>query len=170
MANNITLKDDDAALVIQLLQEHNIHSIPCGIVTFQPKIIIRNQLIFSKCLKRVKKRNSYTVAFFQPHSRNQLCYGRVDKFLTCPADTANCLHIAIIEQLKTESCQELQLTYPPELQCVAPLLCSDFISILNEPCEKVAIPIECIFYKCFDISTCAYSGLTTLVNENELTK
>lgn len=170
MAKNITLKDDDAVIVHQLLQEHNIHSIPCGIVTFQPKIRIGKQLIYSKCLKHVKKRNSYTVAFFQPHSRNKLRYGRVEMFVTCPADSANCLHIAIIQQLKTESCHELKLTYPPELQCVATLLCCDFISILDEPYEKVAIPIQCILYKCFDISTCGFSGLTTLVNEYEVTK
>ena len=83
------------------------------------------------------------------------------------------MHVAVIQQLKVESCCEvLSIVYPPEILCLSPLLCSQFVSIVGESeyHNKVAIPIEHILFKCFDISTVGFSALTTLVNECEVAK
>ena len=45
-----------------------------------------------------------------------------------------------------------------------------FVSIVGEYHNKLAIPIEHILFKCFDISTVGFSALTTLVNECEVAK
>ena len=161
----MSLDADDAIIVRQVLLQHDIHPTH-DIVTIQPKVIIGNQVVFSQYSKRVKKRNSYTVAFVHPRDPNQVQYGRVQTFLTCPADADDCIHIAIIAPLITSDFP--QLIYPPEIRCLAPLLCCDFIAISGEQsANKVAIPVECILYKCFDISG-GFPGLTALVNESEV--
>ena len=104
---NITLEGDDECVVRDLLETNDIHTVPCAVVTLQPKIKIRGQVIFSKESKRVKKRNTFTVAFTDPLYPDKHCYGRVKRFLTCPADTPNCLHVAVIEPLQVEHCRDL---------------------------------------------------------------
>ena len=80
------------------------------------------------------------------------------------------LHVAIIEQLKVKDCSEVfNLVYPPEIKCLAQQLCSDFV-LVEELGEKVAIPVEHIMFKCFDISTIGLCALTTLVSECEVVK
>ena len=102
VAKNIALSEEDDTIVRNLLHMNNITVIPSSMVTMQPKIIIGSQTIFSKSCKRVKKRNSFTVAYSDPQAPNQLKYGQVQKFLSCPADSPNALHIAIIEQLRVK--------------------------------------------------------------------
>lgn len=161
--------DEDEGIVRQLLEHEGIHTIPLSMVTLQPKIKIGEQIIFSQCQRRVKKRNSFTVAFIDPQDPAQFSYGRVERFLTCPADSLECVHIAIITKLRVESCQLLNMDYPPEIRTLAPDLCADFVSVVGES-VKVAIPVEHILFKCFDISTIGFSGITTLVNQSKLCK
>ena len=170
VARNILL-DEDETIVRQLLEKDDILTIPCSVVTLLPKIKVRGQVIFSKHLKRVKKRNSFTVAYTDPETPTQTFYGLVERFLTCPADSPNSTHVAIITQLRVESCNELlKITYPTDIQDIAPLLCTDFLSIVGESNDRVAIPIEHILFKCFNISTHGLCALTTLVNECEVCK
>ena len=168
-SRNITIERDNEILVRQLLYENKIDDLPSGIVTLQSKVIIRGHVIFSKQSKCVKRRNSYTVAFSDPHTPCKLNYGRVEKFLTCPADNPDCVHLAILQQLNVQLCKDL-FNCPPEIQCLAPVLYSDYISIISENKERVAVPVEHILMKCFDISTIGFSAITVLVNECEISK
>ena len=88
----------------------------------------------------------------------------------CPADIPNCLHIAVIEQLQVDCAGDtVSLVYPTKIQCLAPHLWSDFISI-KATSTIVAIPAEHILFQCFDISTLGVCLLTALVNESEVVK
>ena len=74
--------------------------------------------------------------------------------MRCPADSSDSIHIAVIKPLKVESWGLLEhLNYPPELQFLAPLLSMDFVSVIDETQPNIAIPVEHISVKCFDIST-----------------
>ena len=80
--------------------------------------------------KRVKKRNSYTVAFTDPQDPPQHRYGRVEMFFTCPADTPDGIHVT---KLIVDKCRELSnMNYPSEIQNLAPELCTDFVSVIRE--------------------------------------
>ena len=119
----------------------------------------------------MRKRNSFTIGYLDLESPTQLNYGRVEKFLTCPADNPDCIHIAVIQRLQVDCCSNLlSLVFPPEIKSVAPFLCSDFVMIVGEHQENVAISMEHILFKCFDISTVGFTALTTLVNESEVSK
>ena len=163
-----TLNSEDAHVLQQLLENCNMDAVPTGSsVTLYPKMMIRSQVIFSKCATRVKKRNTYTVTYSDPQMPHQIAYGRVESFL-CPVDS---LHLAIIKPINVQNSEILEnLEYPPEIQCLAPLLSTDFVSVTDEAQKSIAIPVEHIWTKCFDISTVGFSGLTTLVNENEVLK
>ena len=140
-----------------------------GIMTLQPKIVLQSKIIiFSKYSRRVKKRNSYTVTYTDPHAPSHIKYGRVEKFLTCPADSPDSIHVAVIEELEVGRCEELlSLNFPPALQCLSDLLCNDFVSLVGVG-NKIAIPVEHIITKCFDISTVGVSLMTTLVCDSEV--
>lgn len=82
--------------------------------------------IYSQASKRITKRNSYTVTF---------------------------VNAAIIQELKVHRCMELQaLDFPSDIQCLSDIHCSDFVSVLCE-LPKLAVPVEHILAKCFDISS-----------------
>lgn len=97
-------------------------------------------------------------------------YGRVEKFLTCPADSPDSIHVALIQAFDVQTYVKLlNLKYPPEIRSLAPVLCSDFVSFTGEG-QKVVIPVEHIIMKCFDISTIGCSCITTLINQSEVAK
>lgn len=170
VAKNIVLESEDESLVCQLLEKNNITMNPCGIVTLHPKISLQHQTLFSKYCKRVKKRNNYTVAFTNPQRPTHVMYGRVEKFLTCPADSPDSIHVALIETFDVQPYAKLlNLKYPPEIRSLAAVLCHDFISFTGEG-QRVVIPVEHIIMKCFDISTIGCSSITTLVNQSEVAK
>ena len=109
----------------------------------------------------MKKRNSFTVVFLT-HNLLTL-YMVVCKFLAFPA-TSHSVDIAIVRCLEVSTCRILeQLALPPELQSFASLLSSDFVSVRNEG-QTLAIPVEHIYFKCFDISTRDISAITTLLS------
>ena len=88
--------------------------------------------------------------------------------MSYPADSAEGMHVAIIEELQICCCTELEsMQFPPEIQPLAQLLCSDFFSVLNEE-HKVAIPIEHILSKCFNVSTAALCIITPMVCDSEV--
>ena len=167
MAKNITLESDDEDVVLQLMEKHNIDMNSDKIVTFHPKIVINGLEISSKYLSRVHKRNNYTAAFTH---LGQLKYGRIKYFLTCPADSSQSVHIAVIDELQIVCYEELlQLSYPPEIQCLSSILTSDFVCVVTEG-PRVAVPIEHIVIKCCEISVTGSILLTTLVGQSEVAK
>lgn len=90
-------------------------------------------------------------------------------FLTCPADSPNNIHLAVVEGLEVSSCNVLlRLSYPPEIQSLASILSSDFVTVVGEG-PKFAIPTEHTIIKCFDISTTGLSVITTSVSDCEET-
>lgn len=159
MSKHTTLDEADLIVVRPVLEELG----ESDTVEIHAKIMVRNQIIFSKLVKRVKKHNSYTVVYGDSQTPGQVFYGRVQKFLTC-----GLIHLAIIEPLKVSNCVELQrMNVPPEMACLTPYLFADCMSILEASQQNIAIPLEYIYSQCFDISTSKLLQLTTLVNENE---
>ena len=95
--HNVVLEGEDEVAVQLLLEENSISTDLGAVVTLQPKISVRGQVIFSMCSKRVKKGNSYTIAFSNPMAPAKHNFGRVVKFLSCPANpTDSCLHVTVI--------------------------------------------------------------------------
>ena len=62
------------------------------------------------------------------------------------------------------------LDFPSELQCLAPVLLNNFVSVAGEPQLNIAVPVEHVCMKCFNILTVGISGLTQLINLNEVAK
>ena len=60
-------------------------------------------------MKRVKRRNSYTVAYTDFRNPCQVLYGTVRKLMTYLHD----LHVAIIQQLKVEVFNSQKFGLPP---------------------------------------------------------
>lgn len=140
-----------------------------GIVTLYPKIIMQDKtVICSQDCSRATKRNDYTVAFTDPERPSKVRYGRVCKFLSCPADSPDSIHVAIIEELTVQRCAELNsLKFPPEIQSLSDLVCSDFFSAFAEG-HKLALPLEHIMSKCFDVSTNNLCIVTCVVSHSEV--
>ena len=97
---NITLESDDENIVCQLMKRNNISMNSQKMVTLHPKITMHGTVIYSRYSRRVQKRNSYTVAFTDPEAPAHLNYGYVKSFLTCPADSQDCIYIALIKILR----------------------------------------------------------------------
>lgn len=163
MAKNITLEIDDEAVVLDLLRKYSVNMNSGNMVTYHPKIMISGQEISSKYLSRVQKRNNYTVAFT---NLGELKYGRVKYFLTCPADSSQSVHLAVIHELQIK--ELLQLRYPSEIKSLASILTSDFVYVTEG--IKVAVPIEHIVIKCTEMSIAGSSVITTLVGQAEVAK
>ena len=168
VAKNTPLESEDEEVVLQLMEKKNIPMNSEKMVTLQPKIKIHGQTISSKCLRRTQKRSNYTIVFTDTTLSNQLIYGRVECFLTCPADSTECIHVAVVEVLQVKCCESL-LSYPPEIKCLSSILTNDFVSVVREG-PKVAVPVERIVMKCFEISTAAGTFITTLVGQSEVGK
>ena len=128
---------------------------PHGIV--YPKIILHDKVIIhSQDCTRSTRRNNFTVSFTDPERPSNLRYGKIQKFLSYPANSAESIYVAIIQELEIHRCTELEsLQFPPEIQSLSHLLCSDFFSVLNGD-HKIAIPVEHILSKCFDVSSVVY--------------
>ena len=153
MSKNTTLDEADLIVVRSVLEQLGI-STEGDAVEIHAKIMVRNQIIFSKLVKRVKKCNSYTVVYGDPRTPGQVFYGRVRKFLTCAMNSPTRIHLAIIEPLKVCNCVELQrMDVPSEMACLTSYLFTDCMSILEASQQTVAIPLEYIYSQCFDIST-----------------
>ncbi len=72
-----------------------------------------------------------------------------------------------MKTFQVDTCAVLEeLHYEPETQPFAQLLSNDVVSIVNCHDSVTAVPVEYICFKCIDISTVGYRGLT-LINVNE---
>ena len=94
-----------------------------GTVKLWPKIILQDKVIIHcQSCKWVTKRNSYTVTFIDPERPNCVRYGRVEKFVCCPPDSADSMNAAIVQELEVCSCTELEaLHVPSDIQCLSGL-------------------------------------------------
>ena len=144
---------------------------PHGIVTLYPKIVLQDKVVIhSQDCTRSTRRNDFTILFIDPERPSTLRYGNVQKFLSYPANSAESMHIAIIQELEIHCCSELEsLQFPPEIQSLSHLLCSDFFSVRNGD-NKIAIAIEHILSKCFNISTAGLCIITPMVCDSEVLK
>lgn len=81
VSKHTTLDEADLIVVRPVLEELG----ESDTVEIHAKIMVRNQIIFSKLVKRVKKHNSYTVVYGDSQTPGQVFYGRVQKFflLSC---------------------------------------------------------------------------------------
>ena len=80
------------------------------------------------------------------------------------------MNAAIVQELKVHRCMELEaLCFPSDIRCLSELVCCDFVSVVGE-LSKLAIPIEHIMEKCFDISTVNMCVITKMVCHSEVSK
>ena len=77
---SFTLEDKQIDELNQLLTNYNLLPLSSPHVRIYDKAVIRGKVFFTKENKRVKRRNSYTIAFSVPFS-NSFSYGIVEKFL-----------------------------------------------------------------------------------------
>ena len=171
MPKNIRLDKEDERILTPLLERNKMNISPHGIVTLYPKIVLRNKVIIhSQDCTRSTRRNDFTISFTDPERPSNLRYGNVRKFLSYPANSAESIHVAIIQELETHCCSELEsLQFPPEIQSLSHLLCSDFFSVLNGD-NKIAVPVEHILSKCFDVSTVDLCIITPMVCDLDFLK
>ena len=150
--------EGDEARAVHIFMGSNSHAD----VLIHRKLIVNKRLICSR-QNKVTKRNSYTVAYMDPQPPHPVRYGTVEKLVTlCHTES---VILAIVKPLHVVGCQ-LGLTFPPELQQYSQILLSDFVSICGSS-RVVAVSVESACFKCFDISTEGYRGLTPLIDEPE---
>ena len=89
---------------------------PHAVVTLYPKIVLQDKvIIYSQYCTRSTRRNEFTA---DPERPGNLRYGKVQKFLSdsYPADSAESIHVAIIEELEIGCCAEIEsLQFLPAL-------------------------------------------------------
>ena len=108
---------------------------------------------------RSTRRNDLTVSFTDLERPHSVHFERIRKFFSYPANSDDSIHVTVIQQVEIHPCSEIQsLHFPPEIQSLSPLLCSDYFSFSTG--NHVAIPIYHILSKCFDVST---SGLSVII-------
>ena len=170
MPKNVKLEKEDELLLTPLLEKNKMDVNPHGIVTIYPKIILQeNVILHSQDYTRSTRRNDFTVSFTDPQRPCNLRFGRIQKFFSYPANSDESIHVAIIQELEVHPCTELEkLQFPPEILSLSSLLSSDFFSVSNG--DRIAIPMEHILSKCFDISTFGLSIITPLVCNSEVLK
>lgn len=131
------------------------------------KLLVNRRLISSR-QKRVTKRNRFTVAYTDPEPPHPVQYGTVEKLVTIYPDSDNATVLALVKPLNVVRCKVLEtLAFPSQLEQYFQVLSSDCVSVCNPGCGVVAVLVENICLKCFDISTLDYHGLTPLIDENE---
>ena len=87
-----------------------------------------------------------------------------------PADSVESIHLAIIQELEIQPCAELEnLQFPAEIAPIKQLLCEDYFSVVDHG-DKVAILVENIVSKCFDISAVGLCTITRMVSASEVIK
>ena len=158
------LADEEVCHVNQLLSSNDLQLLDSPAVRSYSKAVVKGKTIFSKMNIRVKKRNSYTVAYTDPNS-DSVCFGIIERFITA---TTNCYTLAVVNQLA------IQHVGPPHdfkdtlTKDSHALLFENYVtfSVKNE--FKI-IFVHNILKKCFNLTNSSWSVLTIPVNsiENE---
>ena len=162
-----TVNSEHLIAVNQLMQQCKLQQISASsCVKTYPKVKVNGQIIFSRNVPRVRKRNSYTIAY-RTSTCNSIQYGIVEKFISYPAENLlDANHITILTPLEVEPLPSID--YPPGVHADGGFLCSDFVST-KELTSYTAIFTSSIIMKCFSTATNESSeyGMTFLVNETE---
>ena len=171
VAKIISLDREDVSVLKPLLEKNGAVINAYGTVKLWPKIILQDKVtIYSQASKRVTKRNNYTVTFVDPENPTHVKYGRIQKFVCCPPDSPDSMNAAIVQELKVRRCMELEaLDFPSDIECLSDLVCSDYVSVVGE-LPLLAIPVEQILAKCFDISSVDLCIITSMVCHSEVLK
>ncbi len=136
----------------------------CLAVVYQ-KVNIRDQLFFSMHVKRVTKRNTYTVIY--KNDQSHLQYARVEKFVSVTTASSVSIHAAILRPLCVV-CGLTAVHCPSEFQDLEMLLFEDFVTVQSEGLNLIAVPLQVIVSRCFDVSTSGISVVTALNNVLEV--
>ena len=149
---------DALCTMLETLNLDDRYSAGTGILVHS-KVLLNGNLVYSQLAKRVKRHNSFTVTFTDPQQPRQVLVGRIEKFITCPAESSSGVHVAVITPF--EPLQKVH--YPPEIRCIQEILQQDFVS---GSCMQtiVVIPIENILM-CFDASIPDFSVMTTCLKD-----
>jgi len=104
------LEGEELSAVNELLPSLGQDSlVSSSYISSYQKIVVNDQVIYSQLIKRVKRRNTYTVAYTDFRNPCQVLYGTVRKLMTYLHD----LHVAIIQQLKVEVFHSPKFGLPP---------------------------------------------------------
>lgn len=97
-----------------------------------------------------------------------LCYGHIEKFfsITPPSSEASTVHAALVRPLVTTSGLP-DISCLTELLPLMPILLESYVTICREKPLLVAIHLDSIISKCFEVSTENISFLSALINEIE---
>ena len=134
-------------------------------VTSYSRVISRNMLLFSRSTSRSEKRNSHTctVAFIDPQKAYQVSFGNIEKLITI-SNVPEATHIAVISPLAlVRQSNIFKHTFPSEMACVQAIVTDDYVFPQKEQQPVVAVPIENITLKCFNVSTSTLSVLCMLI-------
>ena len=98
LCQRFKLPEEEDTAVKNLLKERKVAFSTDSYVTVYPKLILHKQLLYSRFVKRVTKRNIYTVSY-KNQGISQIRYGRIKKFVSISTETAEPLLLAIIKPL-----------------------------------------------------------------------
>lgn len=139
-------------------------------VLFHQKVKIHGKVVVSKfrITRRTTKRNSYTVGFTTSQIPDKVVYGTIHKLLTLNASGEDPLFIALIKPFNVQISAQLDsIHYPSLISQFKSLITSDFLSVITEEEELIAVHLDDIQILCFDVTTSFCKLVTVLVNENE---
>ena len=124
--------------------------------------MINGRMYFSLQYSRVKKRNSYTIAFKEATDAS-LCYGEIQKFIQV---SSNSPPLAIVKSLIT------QITGPPHHLSESIITVDSQQLLFDNYLTCTEGSIRCIFVssivaKCFNLSNDNWNVLTLPVNDIE---
>ena len=162
--NMASLPDSEADQIDQLLVTNGLDPFnkPTGPVCVYHRVMINGRMYFSLNYNRVKRRNSYTVAFKEATDAS-LCYGEIEKFMQV---STNSPPLALVKSLVT------QITGPPHPLSETlitvdsqELLFDNYLTYTEGPFRYIFV--SSIIAKCFNLSNDNWNVLTIPVNDIE---
>lgn len=153
------LTDAEIYNINQLLDSRNYDPITSSSFRLYKKLSIRGNTFSSKANIRVKRRNSYTIAFSVPSS-SSFCYGLVEHFLSFVDQK-----LALVTELNIV-CQGLQNDFTTTVTSRSRnYLFQDYLTY--EEGEKKFIFADQIVHKCFNLTNNDWKVLSLAPNDIE---
>ena len=141
---------------------HDLPEVLVASVQVYQRAIIKGKVYYSMEYKRVKKRNSYTVAFKDSSRPSSICFGLIQRFIATSSS-----QLAVIQQLIVSD-----VNLPFEIS--GALVTSETLDLLlnsyityKESC-LIYVLLDSILEKCFNLSNSNWKVLTVLVNKVEI--
>lgn len=157
----ISLPEEDAAQINHLLESSGLLPLRSTKVESSLKARISGSTFFAKENRRVKKSNSFTIAFVL-QSDATLHYGFIERFLV-----ANDTHVALIQELDIVR-KGPQNGVPESIATISSqaLMFEDYLTY-KEGTHRYIFTHQ-IKYLCCNLSNSSWKLLTTLVNDTEV--